>query len=247
MSDPGFLTARPVAHRGLHDAARGIVENSASAVDAAMAGGFAIEVDVQASADGEAMVFHDFALDRLTAACGPLNALAADALRAVPFKATADRMMRLSDLFDRVAGRVPLLIEIKSDFSGDTRLAARAAQLACAYGGPVALMSFDPAMVAAVHAAAPTVPRGMVAERHYRPPGWPAVTARRSFCLGNLLHWPQSRFQFVAYRVADLDAAAPRLARGLGMPLLAWTVRTPDERAQAMRGADQMIFEGFVP
>lgn len=208
--DPGFVTARPVAHRGLHDAARGIVENMPAAIDAALAGGFAIEVDLQASADGEAMVFHDLTLDRLTQRSGPVGALTAAALAQVPFKATADRMMRLSDLLDRVAGRVPLLIEIKSDFSGDHL-------------------------------------RGIVAEHRYDHPDWSALPARARFCLGNLLHWPRSRFQFVAYRVADLDAPAPRLARSLGLPLLAWTVRTPQDRAEAQHRADQMIFEGFVP
>ncbi|MBB6309665.1 glycerophosphodiester phosphodiesterase family protein [Xanthobacter tagetidis] len=245
--DPGFVTARPVAHRGLHDAARGIIENMPAAIDAALAGGFAIEVDLQASADGEAMVFHDFTLDRLTQRSGPVGALTAAALAQVPFKATADRMMRLSDLLDRVAGRVPLLIEIKSDFSGDTRLAAHAAQVVAAYDGPAALMSFDPAQVETVRMAAPAVPRGIVAEHRYDHPDWSALPARARFCLGNLLHWPRSRFQFVAYRVADLDALAPRLARRLGPPLLAWTVRTPQDRAQAQHRADQMIFEGFVP
>jgi glycerophosphoryl diester phosphodiesterase len=245
--DFGFLTARPVAHRGLHDAGRGVVENMPAAIDAALDGGFAIEVDLQASADGEAMVFHDFTLDRLTERAGPVRALAAAALTEVPFKGTAERMMRLSELLDRVAGRAPLLIEIKSDFSGDTRLAVRAAQVVAAYDGPAALMSFDPAMIETVRRAAPAVPRGVVAEHHYDHPDWTALSARSRFCLGNLLHWPRSRFQFVAYRVADLGAPAPRVARGLGVPLLAWTVRTPQQRTQAARGADQMIFEGFVP
>ncbi|MFG1358249.1 glycerophosphodiester phosphodiesterase family protein [Xanthobacter pseudotagetidis] len=247
MADLGFLTARPVAHRGLHDAARGVIENSPSAVDAALAGRFAIEVDLQASADGEAMVFHDFTLDRLTERAGPVRALTAAALREVPFKGTGDRMMRLGDLLERVARRAPLLIEIKSDFSGDTRLAARAARVIAAYDGPAALMSFDPELIETVRRVAPSVPRGVVAERRYDHRDWSALSARRRFCLGHLLHWPRSRFQFVAYRVADLDAPAPRLARSLGLPLLAWTVRTPQDRAQAGQRADQMIFEGFVP
>lgn len=242
-----FLTARPVAHRGLHDAARGIVENAPSAIDAAVAGGFAVEVDVQASADGEAMVFHDFTLDRLTAGTGPLRALDAAALSQIVFRGTADPLMRLPDLLDRVAGRVPLLIEIKSDFSGDTRLAARAAALVAAYNGPAALMSFDPRMLATVRETAPAVPRGIVAEHHYRCPDWDRLSAPRRLCLGHLLHWPRSRFQFVAYKVADLDAPAPRMARALGFPLLTWTVRTQEERARAARRADQIVFEGFVP
>lgn len=247
MGDLGWLTARPVAHRGLHDAARGIIENAGAAMDAAVAAGYAIELDVQASADGDAMVFHDFTLDRLTGERGALAARTAAALAQVTFRGTSDPILRLSELLGRVAGRVPLLIEIKSAFAGDTRLAARTAELVAAYGGPAALMSFDPDMVAQVRRRAPDVPRGIVAQGHYAGAEWPGIGPARSFALANLLHWPTSRFQFVNYRVADLDAPAPRLVRALGMPLLAWTVRTPGQRAKAARGADQMVFEGFRP
>ncbi|GGF60397.1 glycerophosphoryl diester phosphodiesterase [Azorhizobium oxalatiphilum] len=240
------LTARPVAHRGLHDAPAGVIENTASAVDAAVAGGFAIEVDVQRSRDGEAMVFHDFTLDRLTTAQGPLAERSAAELKAIPFKATTDAMMTLPELLARVAGRALLIIEIKSDFSGDTRLAVRTAELVAAYDGPVALMSFDPEIVATVAERAPKVLRGIVAERHFHDPGIRLSAARR-FALAHLLHWPRSRFQFVSYRVADLTAPAPRLARLLGMPVLTWTVRTADDRARAAAGADQITFEGFRP
>lgn len=242
-----FLTARPVAHRGLHDAKAGIVENTPSAVGAAVAAGYAIEVDIQLSADGEAMVFHDFTLDRLTQGAGPVSALGAEELEEVPFKGTTDRMMRLVDLLEQVRGRAPLLIEIKSAFTGDTRLAARAARLVAAYDGDAALMSFDPAMVATVGEEAPAVARGIVAELHYDHAEWAALPGSARFALGHLLHWPHSRFQFVAYKVADLGALAPRLAHLLGMPLLAWTVRTPADVALVRRHADQMIFEGFRP
>ncbi len=247
MGALSVLTARPIAHRGLHDSASGIIENTPSAVGAAIAQGYGIEVDIQRSADGEALVFHDFTLERLTGGQGPLSAQSADALEEIAFKGTADRMMRLSDLLEQVRGRVPLLIEIKSAFCGDTRLAERAARLLAAYEGPAALMSFDPDMVAKVREVAPAVPRGIVAERHYTHAEWAGMPAARRFMLGHLLHWPVSRFQFVAYKVADLDAAAPLLARALGLPLLTWTVRTPAEREKARRRADQMIFEGFRP
>jgi len=244
---PDWLTRRPIAHRGLHDAAAGIVENGAAAVAAAIAHGFAIEVDVQRSADGEAMVFHDFTLERLTAASGPLAARHSEELAALPFRAGAGGMMRLADLFAQVRGQVPLLVEIKSDFSGDTRLAGRAATLAAAYDGPVALMSFDPRMVTAVRRTAPGIVRGIVARFRYEAGEWAGLSAIQRLNLGGLLHWPASRFQFLAYRVADLDRPPPRLARALGLPVLAWTVRTPEDRRRAAARADQMIFEGFVP
>ena len=105
MRAPDWLTARPVAHRGLHDISRGIVENMPRAVQAAVAGNFSIEVDIQLSADGEAMVHHDHALGRLTEASGELVARTAAELRALTFKDTTERMMSLSDLCALVAGR----------------------------------------------------------------------------------------------------------------------------------------------
>src|SRR5215470_3446904 len=114
MRAPAWLTARPVAHRGLHDISHGIVENMPGAVRAAIAGNFAIEVDIQLTADGEAMVHHDDALGRLTEGSGALLQKTAAALKAVKFKNTDERMMSLSDLCALVAGRVPLVIEVKS-------------------------------------------------------------------------------------------------------------------------------------
>lgn len=247
MGDLGWLTARPVAHRGFHDAARGIIENAPSAMDAAVARGYAIELDIQASADGEAMVFHDFTLDRLTEATGPLAARTAAEIGRILFRGTTDPILTLSQVMGRVRGQVPLVIEIKSAFTGDTRLAARAAQLVCAYAGPAALMSFDPQMLVEVRRQAPSLPRGIVAEGRYEEAEWPRISRREGVVLANLLHWPRTRFQFVNYRVADLDRPAVRIARAVGLPVLTWTVRTAEDRARAARGADQMVFEGFAP
>ena len=144
MSAPDWLTARPVAHRGLHDISRGIVENMPAAAEAAVAGNFAIECDIQLTADGEAMVHHDDELGRLTEGSGALLTKTAAELKAVRFKNTAERMMALTDLCDLVAGRVPLVIEVKSHFDGDRRLVTRMAEVLAAYKGPAVGMSFDP-------------------------------------------------------------------------------------------------------
>ena len=98
-----------------------MIENTASAFRAAIAGGFAIETDVQITADGEAMVHHDFALGRLTLGSRQLAAMTAAGLKDVPFKDTADRMMTLGELCDFAGGRVPLVIELKSRFDGNLR------------------------------------------------------------------------------------------------------------------------------
>jgi glycerophosphoryl diester phosphodiesterase len=241
---PQRLIARPIAHRGLHDLARGIVENTASAVEAAIAGRYGVEVDLQVSADGEAMVHHDDTLGRLTAGTGRLAEMSAADLARISFRATSDRMLTLPELVDLVGGRVSLVLELKSQFDGDGRLVARVTDVLTSYRGPVAAMSFDPAVVRALRRIAPNLPRGIVAERRFAEAAVP-LSAWRGRMLAHLLHVPTTRPDFVAYRVDDLPVPATRLARRLGRPVLTWTVRTADQRAQAQAFADQMIFEGF--
>jgi glycerophosphoryl diester phosphodiesterase len=245
---PDWLTARPVAHRGLHDIARGIVENMPAAAEAAIAGGFAIECDIQLTADGEAMVHHDDELGRLTDGGGALLTKTAAELKAVHFKNTAERMMTLSDLCNLVAGRVPLVIEVKSHFNGDRKLVKRMAEVLSAYSGAAVGMSFDPDQVVALRELIPSHPRGIVAEHDYTAEDWPEASATQRHEMTHLRHFFRSRPDFVAYWVNELPSIAPWLTRNvLRCPLLAWTVRTPEQRARAARHADQMIFEGFVP
>ncbi|MEH2514251.1 glycerophosphoryl diester phosphodiesterase [Nitrobacteraceae bacterium AZCC 1564] len=245
---PDWLTARPVAHRGLHDRAQGIIENMPSAIDAAIAGNFAIEVDLQLSADGEAMVHHDYELGRLTQGSGELLSLTADELKQVAFKHTPERMMTLSDLCERVDGRVPLVLEVKSRFNGDRKLVGRMAQVLESYRNPVVAMSFDPDQVVAIRDLLPYLPRGIVAERYYKDGEWKLLPPEKIRGMMGLRHALSTRPHFVAYWVNDLPAPAPWIARNVfGCALLTWTVRTPEQRARAARHADQMIFEGFVP
>lgn len=248
MSGLDWLTARPLAHRGLHDAPMGVIENTGSAFAAAVAGRYGIECDVQLSGDGEAMVHHDDALGRLTDGHGRLADMTAAALQAVPFHQTADRMLTLGALCDLVAGRVPMVIEIKSRFDGDRRLAQRTAAVLAGHAAPVAVMSFDPAVIETIRHAAPHLARGIVAERYYSHAEWDALPPARKRALAWLTHAPRTRPQFIAFAVKDLPAAVPLIARRLfGLPLLTWTVRSEDDRRVAMRFADQMIFEGWRP
>jgi glycerophosphoryl diester phosphodiesterase len=246
--DLAWLTARPIAHRGLHDAARGIIENMPSAAAAAIAGHYGIEADLQISADGEAMVHHDGALGRLADGDGALRDLTAARLKQVPFKATAERMMTLGDLCDLVASRVTLMLELKSRFDGDLRIAARAAAVLASYSGPVGVGSFDPVLICKLRRVAPHIARGIIAERHYDHPEWQSLGAARRLEMAFLMHGWRSRPDFIAYRVGDLTAVAPRMARHMfALPLLTWTVRSDQDRAIAARFADQIIFEGFRP
>ena len=248
MAGLDWLTARPIAHRGLHETASNIVENTASAFTAAIAGQYGIECDLQISADGEAMVHHDDALGRLTEGSGTLAAMPAAEIKRASFHKTSDRIMTLGELCDLVAGRSALVIEMKSLFSGDTGLPARVAAVLQSYAGPVAVMSFDPGQVIALSKAAPGLPRGIVAEGRYDHPEWKALSRWQKWRLAHLLHGLRTRPHFVAYGVKDLPAVAPLLARfAFGLPLLTWTVRSEADRKRAARYASQMIFEGFRP
>jgi glycerophosphoryl diester phosphodiesterase len=248
MSDLDWLIARPVAHRGLHDAQKNVIENTPSAFAAAIAGRYGIECDLQITADGEAVVHHDEALGRLTEGSARLDTMNAADLKRIAFKATADRMVTLGELCDLVAGRATLVIELKSRFDGDTRLVARTAEVLSGYAGPAAVMSFDPAQIAALRKLAPQRTRGMVAERRYRHREWSELPAATRRAMTYFQHARRTSPQFIAYSVRDLPAAIPTLARRLfGLPILTWTVRNADDRGKAGRYADQMIFEGFRP
>ncbi len=242
----GWLTARPIAHRGLHDAVHGIIENSLSAFAAAMRHGYGIECDLQVSADGEAMVFHDDCLDRLTRESGPVTAATSKELRKIALKGTRDHITTLDDLLHHVAGRTPLVIELKSHWDGDDRLARRAVAVLNRYDGPFALMSFDPDMVQQVRDLAPAMPRGIVADRVNGHDCTILPFARR-LDLRNLGHLPRTRPHFLSYDVGGLPSPASRLFREAGLPVICWTVRDEATRARALNWCDQITFEGFFP
>ena len=242
---------RPIAHRGLHVKAvgsvGGIIENTASAFEAAIARGYGIECDLQPADDNTPVVFHDDTLDRLTASTGPLTAYTARSLRRVKMHDTQDRILLLTELLELVAGRVPLLIEIKSDWRDDNGAFARAiAPLLKSYKGPYGLMSFDPRRVAPFAQLLPGVPCGIVAggirmDLHVVP--W-----LRRWTTRRLWHNDLVQPDFLAYYVRGLPSAAAGLRqRPPGLPLFTWTVRTAADRAKALRHADAMIFEGFEP
>ncbi|MHB2208979.1 glycerophosphodiester phosphodiesterase family protein [Methylobacterium sp. CM6257] len=249
MAAPDWLTAQPIAHRGLHDRAAGRPENTLAAARAAVAGGFAIECDVQASADGEAIVFHDAALGRLTEASEAVAEKSAAELARLAVAGTAETIPTLPDFLAAVNGAVPVVIEVKSRYDGDLRLATRTAEIAASYGGPVALKSFDPQVVAALRDLCPTtLPRGIVAETTQDDPAYAALPPSTRLALSNLLHFAETRPDFLSWRVDDLPCAPTYLCRLLGrIPVMAWTVRSEDQRARAGAHADQMVFEGFVP
>jgi glycerophosphoryl diester phosphodiesterase len=241
-----WLVARPIAHRGLHDISRGIVENTASAFAAAIAGGFAIECDVQIAADGEAMVFHDETLERLTESQGWVKNLPTTEMRKLTIRNSRDRVQTLAELLDQVNGKVPLLIELKSHWDGNCALVTRALDVLQNYGEAHSLMSFDPDIIEAVRMRSPSTVRGIVADRgideHYN-----LLPLERRLELRNFSHVGRTEPHFVSFYFRDLPFAPVTGLRGTGHPVISWTIRSPEDASIARRYSDQIIFEGFLP
>jgi glycerophosphoryl diester phosphodiesterase len=241
-----WLIARPIAHRGLHDINSGIVENTMAAFAAAMAGNYAIECDLQLTADGEAMVFHDQTLDRLTAATGPVVGRTAAELKKMKLRRSAETIPTLDELLHGVRGRVPLLLELKSHWNGRTTLVYRALEVLKTYRGRFGLMSFDPDLVEAMKYCSPATVRGIVADRADHP-SWRRLPLPRRLQLRHFLHLERTLPHFVAYDAGGLPWPPVQRLRQAGVPVVSWTVRSAAEASAVRRYCDQITFEGFRP
>ena len=230
-----WLKGASFAHRGLHGG--GLAENSTGAFAAAMERGFGIECDVQRTADGQAAVFHDWELDRLTAETGPVAARSAADLGRIVLSGSADTIASLRQVLAQVAGRVPLLIEVKSrrdlPFAALCRAVRRDLE---GYRGPHAVMSFDPRVCGWFAKRSPETVRGLVVteEKARSLSG----TVRRHLAL-----W-HGKPDFLAYDIRDLSGPFAQNQRARGLPVASWTVRTPADRERAARYADAPIAEG---
>lgn len=246
---PAAFRTHPLAHRGLHDRARGVIENSRAAVASAFAAGYGVEIDVQQARCGTPMVFHDAELGRLTAARGALAELDAQELGAIELAGGGETIPTLGEILVVVDGRAPLLIEIKdADAALPPTDGAREAAVAAAlvgYRGDVAVMSFNPAAVAAFGEAAPAVPRGMTTCA-FDGPAWPLPDYRRAELVA-IADFEATGAGFISHDRRDLER--PRVAelRARGVPVLTWTVRSPAEEAAARLWADNITFEGYRP
>lgn len=248
MTGLAWLFDRPIAHRGLHDRGVGRWENTLAAADAAIAAGYGIECDIQLTADGEAVVFHDHALDRLTNASGSVHLWKAAELGQLSIGGGPDCIPTLAAFLDRIAGRVPLIVEVKSRFDADERLAQRLVSVLERRSDRVAVKSFDPAVVGLLRRIAPTLTRGIVAQSRYDDGEWTTLSEDRRHAMANLLHWPETEPHFLSWRQADLPVAPPFLARTLaGVPVMTWTVREQAVADRVRPYADQIVFEGFRP
>lgn len=230
-----WLRGATFAHRGLHRP--GLPENSLGAAAAALARGLGIECDVHKTSDGQAVVFHDYELDRLTAATGPLRDRTAAELGRIALAGSGETVPTLRALLDLVAGRVPLLIELKSPRGqriGALCLAVR--RVLEGYTGAHAVMSFDPRIARWFASHSPHTVRGLVVTE-YEDKALPGRLRR------HLWLW-RAQPDFLAYDIRDLPGRFPAAQRRRGLPLATWTVRSPDHLERARAQADAPIVEG---
>lgn len=245
---PQAFLAAPIAHRALHDRKAGRPENSIEAVRAALRAGYGIEIDIQPSSDGVPMVFHDYDLKRLTGATGPVSARRAAELGEIPLIGGKAGIPTLETVLEEVAGRVPLLIEIKDQDGAMGRevgkLERAVARVLQGYKGPVAVMSFNPHGIAELAEAAPDVPRGLTTCAFERL-NWPTLNGTVREMLRAIPDFDRVGASFISHRWSDL--ARPRVAelRGQGAGILCWTVKNPRDEALARSVAQNVTFEGY--
>lgn len=245
--DRAFLRV-PFAHRALHDVSDGRPENSRAAIKAAIDHGYGIEIDLQLSADDQAMVFHDYKLARLAKATGPVRDLTADVLTRTPLRGGDEGIPTLSEILALVAGQVPLLIEIK-DQDGAMGPAVGVLEAATAaalrgYKGPVGLMSYNPHSVARMADLCPYIPRGLVTESFpYENWDLPTGTCDR---LRSIPDYERVGATFITHEVADLARSRVTDLKMTGAKVFCWTVRSAQVEAEARKLADNVTFEGYL-
>ncbi|MEM7240565.1 MAG: glycerophosphodiester phosphodiesterase family protein [Pseudomonadota bacterium] len=248
--DLSAFTSGPIAHRCLHDIGAGRPENSWEALDAALTKGLAVEVDIQLSADGQAMVFHDPILDRLTQKTGFVDHHSADALSQISLTGGVKGIPPLKEFLDYIDGRIPVLIEIK-DQSGDLGDAESGIEKAVCevlegHESIVALMSFNPHIIARCKELSPDVPRGLVTDP-FSSADWPNVPQGRRAALALIGDYERLDASFISHNVADLSSPAVQRIKDLGGAVFCWTVKSQQQEDQARKIADSVTFEGYFP
>ena len=236
MTALDWLKAHPIAHRGLHDLNTQRWENTLSAFDAAAKLGFSIECDVHLSADGVAVVFHDEDLKRLAGQDGKIHELTASEATKLKVGGTIDHVPTLAEALKLINGRVPVVIELKGTKGRDDGLVAAVARDLADYNGHAAIMSFDHHLIRLFTKDAPGIPGGLTAE------GLTDEDMERHFSM--LAH----DIAFVSYNVNHLPNRFVDFVRNkLDMPVISWTVRSPEAKIVSDNHVDQITFEGFDP
>ena len=132
-----------VAHRGLWSP-DGAPENSLAAFQAACAAGYGIELDVQITVDGEAVVFHDYRLERLTGAEGKLSDRTLAELRELRLSGTDETIPTLAEVLVEVGHRAMVQIELKTPFGEVGALEKRVSEVLLDHNGPTCVIGFNP-------------------------------------------------------------------------------------------------------
>ena len=241
-----WLVAKPIAHRGLHQEAKGIVENCESAFAAAIENNFSIECDIELTKDGEAVVFHDDVVERVLDAKGAVKSFTTAELKNMRYLQGRDKIQTLAELLEQVAGLTTIVIEIKSLWDDDFTLTDRAIKVLAQYNGPYVLMSFDPDLIARVAAVAPDTIRGITADRVIDP-YYNALPIAKRLSMQNYWHLPFSRPHFVSFDFSQLPFQPITQFRAAGHPILTWTIRSDEQAALARQYCDQITFEYFIP
>ena len=246
---PVEFLKRPLAHRGFHDVRKGLPENSHAAILAAMERGFGIEIDVQLTADQQALVFHDYALERLTGARGNVRDRTLKDMSTIPLIGGKSGAPSLAEVLGLVAGAVPLLIELKDqDGALGENVGALEAAVAHAldgYKGPVAVMSFNPHAVSAMQTLAPDVPRGLTTET-FASGHWKADATRLAE-LSAIVDYDRVGACFISHNRRHLGSKRVAELKARGANILCWTVTSPEEEADARKVAENITFERYLP
>jgi glycerophosphoryl diester phosphodiesterase len=247
---PDAFLRVPIAHRGLHDLSSGRPENSPAAFLAAIEAGVGIELDLQLSKDGEAMVFHDYDLERLTGEHGPVRQRSAAELAAMTLKGGSDTVPTLKQVLDLVNGQVALLIELKDQdgaMGPETgRLEAAAARALQGYDGPVALMSFNAYSVAEAARLMPYLPRGLTTSP-FDPEEMSLVPETRRETLSKIADYDRVGACFISHNHTDLGSERVAELKSQGADILCWTIRSQEEEDEARKVAANVTFEGYTP
>lgn len=247
---PDWLTAVPIAHRGLHDCGVGRVpENSVPAFRAAIEAGYAMEMDIRLSKDGKPVVIHDERLERVTDGTGAVAERPLADLRRMKLGRSDHHVPALADVLDAVGGGAPVLLELKWLRRGSIELARAVRALLRDYDGAFAVQSFSPYIIGWFARHAPGIPRGQISYDYLADPrpSIAGLTYWHKIFLRRMMFNAFSRPHFIAYDVRALPSSAPLKARARGLPLLVWTVKDEADLATARRYADNIIFECLRP
>lgn len=248
--DLNWLRSTPVAHRGLHDAAKGIPENTCLAFEHAIAQGYGVELDVQWLGDDTPVVFHDDSLDRMTKCYGPLADYTWSQLKDVTIGGSKETLPLLSQVLDLINGRAPILIELKLNHV--RRVKAKVDQVVSLlkdYAGPVAIQSFNPLVGQYLKRTHPHIIRGSL-RTQYLP--YQAGCGYAPHIAWSIVAMHALKIEAAHYLAWDAKFLYPLLARNVrefrDQPLLSWTVTSPEDTKRLKdMGVDNIIFEAFAP